>query len=268
MSKIITKQISVSAEDIGERTIRFCISNQEQDRDGDIMIASGCDLDNFNKNPQFLGFHNTNDFPLGTPKQTWIDEKAGKVFSDVYFPTVEELATNPEQASEKAKLVDFTYKCYKTKMLSAVSVRFYTKEREQNPDSESGNIITKWELLEFSAVPIPANQSALMVAAKEAGLSEEQCKSFKTPEVKAGRKLSAATISKLQGIKKECDKMSGMIEEVMSEQASEGEPEEEPGKSAMEPAQKTAPEPTKKPTHEIYSVLDIEPEPDVLDITV
>ena len=258
------KQISISAEDIGERTIRFCISNEKQDRDGDIVIAAGCDLTNFNKNPQFLPFHNNREFPLGIPKKTWIDSAAGKVYSDVYFPTVEELSTNPEQASEKAKLVDFTYKCYKTGMLSAVSVSFYTREKEQNPNSEHGNIITKWELLEFSAVPLPSNQDALAVAAKSAGLSEAQRKMFE-PEIKAGRKLSAATISKLQGIKKECDKMSGMVEEIMSEQASEGEPEPEP-KQAPAPAQKTAPEPL-PPAADSDSVLDIEAEPDVLDIT-
>ena len=262
--KLIHKQISTTAEDLGERTVRFCVSNQSQDRDGDILLATGCDLNNFNKNPQFLGFHNSWDFPLGIPKKTWVDGANNAVYSDVYFPTVEELSTDPDQASEKAKLVDFTYKCYKTGMLSAVSVGFYIKEREQNPDSEYGNIITKWELLEFSAVPVPSNQDALAVAAKSAGLSEAQRKMF-DPEIKAGRKLSAATISKLQGIKKECDKMSGMVEEIMSEQASEGEPEPEP-KQAPSPAQKTAPEPL-PPAADPDSVLDIEPEQDVLDIT-
>ena len=258
--KLIHKQISTTAEDLGERTVRFCISNQSQDRDGDILIANGCDLNNFNKNPQFLGFHNSWDFPLGIPKKTWVDGANNAVYSDVYFPTIEELSTDPDKASEKAKLVDFTYKCYKTGMLSAVSVGFYIKEREQNPDSEYGNIITKWELLEFSAVPVPSNQDALAVAAKSAGLSEAQCKMFE-PEIKAGRKLSAATISKLKGIQKECDKMSGMIDEVLGEDM-----EEEPEKEAPAPIQKEAPKPEPKHAN-IDDILDIEPEQDVLDIT-
>lgn len=156
------------AEEMGERTVRFKISSEVMDRDGDILIAKGCDFTNFAKNPQFLAFHNYHEYPLGIPKNWGIEGDA--VYCDVYFPKLEELATDAEQASEKAKLVDFTYHCYKTGMLNAVSVGFIPKEA--SPLEEGGMEITEWELLEFSAVSVPANQDALAQAVKSFGINE------------------------------------------------------------------------------------------------
>lgn len=156
------------AEEMGERTVRFKISSEVVDRDGDILIAKGCDFTNFAKNPQFLAFHNYREYPLGIPKNWGIE--GDSVYCDVYFPKLEELATDAEQASEKAKLVDFTYHCYKTGMLNAVSVGFIPKEA--SPLKEGGMEITGWELLEFSAVSVPANQDALAQAVKSFGINE------------------------------------------------------------------------------------------------
>ena len=160
---------NVKAEELEERTVRFKISSEVVDRDGDILIAKGCNFDNFKKNPQFLGFHNYHEYPLGIPKNWGVDGKS--VYCDVYFPTIDELSTNPAEASEKAKLVDFTYHCYKTGMLNAVSVGFIATDAE--PNKETGGFIVKdWELLEFSAVTVPANQDAIAQAVKSFGDDE------------------------------------------------------------------------------------------------
>lgn len=156
------------AEEMGERTVRFKISSEVVDRDGDILIAKGCDFTNFAKNPQFLAFHNYREYPLGIPKNWGVEGDA--VYCDVYFPTLKELSTDEEQASEKAKLVDFTYHCYKTGMLNAVSVGFIPKDA--SPLKDGGREITEWELLEFSAVSVPANQDALAQAVKSFGINE------------------------------------------------------------------------------------------------
>ena len=156
------------AEELSERTVRFKISSEVVDRDGDILIAKGCDFTNFAKNPQFLNFHNYHEFPLGIPKNWGVEGKS--VYCDVYFPTINELSTNPAEASEKAKLVDFTYHCYKTGMLNAVSVGFIAKDADPNKET-GGFIIKDWELLEFSAVAVPANQDAIAQAVKSFGES-------------------------------------------------------------------------------------------------
>jgi hypothetical protein len=187
------KDISVRTEDIGERSVLFTISKEVVDRDGDILRASGVDFGNYMKNPVFLSFHNSREFPLGKVTKFWVEGNSVKAI--VYFPTLEELSSNPEQASEKAKLVDFTYHCYKTGMLNAVSVGFIPIEWTETKD---GYDITKWELLEFSAVAVPANQDAIAEAVKSFG--EDFTKQFITEE-KSGRKISAQTRAILDKIK-------------------------------------------------------------------
>ena len=187
------KDISVSTEDIGERSVLFTISKEVVDRDGDILRASGVDFSNYMKNPVFLSFHNSREFPLGKVTKFWVE--GNEVKAIVYFPTLEELSTDPNNASEKAKLVDFTYHCYKTGMLNAVSVGFIPIEWIE---TENGYDILKWELLEFSAVAVPANQDAIAQAVKSFG--NDFAKSFITEE-KSGRKISAQTRAILDKIK-------------------------------------------------------------------
>ena len=187
------KDISVSTEDIGERSVLFTISKEVVDRDGDILRASGVDFSNYMKNPVFLSFHNSREFPLGKVTKFWVE--GNEVKAVVYFPTLEELSTDPNNASEKAKLVDFTYHCYKTGMLNAVSVGFIPIEWIE---TDNGYDILKWELLEFSAVAVPANQDAIAQAVKSFG--NDFAKSFITEE-KSGRKISAQTRAILDKIK-------------------------------------------------------------------
>ena len=176
------KNYSAKAVSQANRVIKFIVSDETIDRDGDTLVATGCDFSEFQINPQFLGFHSYHDYPLGVPKAWGIDTRARQVWMDVYFPTVEELATNPATASEKAKLVDFTYNAYKTGMLNAVSVGFMTLDYEP---IDGGRKITKWRLLEVSAIPIPANPNAVAVVKSFLGGLEM--------EKKGGAKFSAET---------------------------------------------------------------------------
>jgi hypothetical protein len=187
------KDLTVNTEDIGERTVRFTISKEVVDRDGDILRASGVDFSNYLKNPVFLGFHNSRDFPLGKVVKFWVE--GDRVKADVYFPKIEELSSDINNVSEKARLIDFCYCCYKTGMLNAVSVGFIPIEWIE---TENGYDILKWELLEFSAVAVPANQDAIAEAVKSFG--DDFAKKFVTEE-KSGRKISAQTRAILDKIK-------------------------------------------------------------------
>ena len=187
------KDVSIVAEDMGDRSVLFTISKEVVDRDGDILRASGVDFSNYMKNPVFLSFHNSREFPLGKVTKFWVEGNTVKAI--VYFPTIEELSSDPANVSEKAKLVDFTYHCYKTGMLNAVSVGFIPVEWIE---TENGYDILKWELLEFSAVAVPANQDAIAEAVKSFG--DDFAKKFITEE-KSGRKISAQTRAILDKIK-------------------------------------------------------------------
>lgn len=230
------KDISVSTEDIGERSVLFTISKEVVDRDGDILRASGVDFSNYMKNPVFLSFHNSREFPLGKVTKFWVE--GNEVKAIVYFPTLEELSSDPNNASEKAKLVDFTYHCYKTGMLNAVSVGFIPLEWTETKD---GYDITKWELLEFSAVAVPANQDAIAEAVKSFG--EDFTKQFIT-EQKSGRKISAQTRAILDKIKacgdelEKCQEtLKGCGEALRKALAELDDPEEEPEEDTEEEKQ-------------------------------
>ena len=179
------KELPIEIKDLGDRRVLFTISKEVVDRDGDILRANGCDLTNYLKNKVFLGFHNSRDFPLGKTEDIWIE--ADRIKAIVYFPTVEELSSDPNNAIEKAKLVDFCYHCYKTGMLNAVSVGFIPLEWVE---SEKGFDILKWELLEFSAVAVPANQDAIAEAVKSFGLDKSVIKEYFTTEKSLDEKLS------------------------------------------------------------------------------
>ena len=224
------KDISIITEDLGDRSVQFTISKEVVDRDGDILRASGVDFTNYMKNPVFLSFHNSREFPLGKVTKFWVEGNSVKAI--VYFPPIEELSTNPEQASEKAKLVDFTYHCYKTGMLNAVSVGFFPLEWTE---SETGFDILKWELLEFSAAAVPSNQDAIAEAVKSFG--DEFAKGLVSkPMEKSGKRVSAETREILNRIKacgdeiEKCQKSIKACSDNLRKALAEldDEPEEEP----------------------------------------
>lgn len=194
-------------DEIGERTVRFTISKTVEDRDGDVIHADGVVFTNYMKNPVFCSFHNTREFPLGKVTKFWVE--GDEVKADVYFPTLEELSTNPEQASEKAKLVDFTYHCYKTGMLNAVSIGFIPLEWTE---TQTGYDITKWELLEFSAVAVPANQDAIAEAVKSFG--DDFAKGFVSVKLEKGLEEK---ISDCEETLKECRKTLDECERLLKD---------------------------------------------------
>lgn len=258
------KDISVVTEDLGDRSVQFTISKEVVDRDGDILRASGVDFTNYMKNPVFLSFHNSREFPLGKVTKFWVEGNAVKAI--VYFPTIEELSTNPEQASEKAKLVDFTYHCYKTGMLNAVSVGFIPLEWTETKD---GYDITKWELLEFSAVAVPANQDAIAEAVKSFGLDESVVKDFLTTE-KSGKRISAATkeiLGKIKACGDEIEKCRGTLKGIvktMNELLAELDDAEE--ELTGEAPEKPEEEPDEKPGEDNDKSFDLVGLKDEVDI--
>lgn len=206
--------LPIEVKDLGERSVQFTISKEVKDRDGDILRAGGVDFTNYMKNAVFLGFHNSHDFPLGKVTKFWVEGDSVKAI--VYFPTLDELSSAPDNASEKAKLVDFTYHCYKTGMLNAVSVGFIPLEYTE---TKTGYDIQKWELLEFSAVAVPANQDAIAEAVKSFGLDESVVKDFLTSE-KSGRRISAETkeiLNKIKACGDEIEKCRGNLKKIVKD---------------------------------------------------
>lgn len=159
-----------------EKGYRVVASTAAVDRQGDVIDQGGWELGNFLKNPVMLWAHNYSALPVAKVLNLAINT-LGLVAEYEFAPA----EGNPMAQQIKA-LVDGGF-------INAVSVGFIPKER-------SGNTITKSELLEISFVPVPANQEALVLAAKaltDSGTPESEAASvvakflqLKTEEVAKG----------------------------------------------------------------------------------
>lgn len=140
-----------------EMTITALISTNGRDRSNEVLEAKGADLTNYRKNPVVLWAHDYETPPIG--KALWVKRGPNGVLSKVKFAS-----------TEFAKEI---FGLYKEGFLNAFSVGFIPKEMEDG-DGEKKPMTTfkTWELLEFSAVPVPANPEALSLAMQKGILTK------------------------------------------------------------------------------------------------
>ena len=169
------KELQVAGNDDNvmdrSRILTFKGSDETTDRDGDIIRVDGWDLGDFEKNPVFLQVHDSRSMPVGRVLKVWKARNVpgspgGKALMfRVYFPT-----------AKVSKESDAILKLYKAKLLNAVSVGFKIKKAVRPETEEAraamglgpyGIEVQAASLLELSAVPIPANQNALVLRSLE-----------------------------------------------------------------------------------------------------
>ncbi len=163
MAKIknaIRKQFIAKAEIDGDaRTIIAMITTEAIDRDKEVIIAKGIDFEQFLNNPVVLWAHDSRQPPIA--KARWIKRKGKKIITELIFAETE--------------LAEEVFQLFKGGFLNAFSIGFIpTKMHKPTPDeikkmpewAEVWQVIDKAELLEFSAVPVPANPEALAIAVK------------------------------------------------------------------------------------------------------
>lgn len=159
---IMRRLVPVEVKEVADRTLEIAGSTEEKDRMGDIVHAGGWKLGSFKKNPVFMWAHRYDDPPIGRAVKVWVDKETSRLMFNVEFagPEIYEFA-------------DTIFKLYKGGFLHATSVGFiplnWEGKGEENPNPKwEGNIFTSQELLELSAVPVPANANAL-VSARDKG---------------------------------------------------------------------------------------------------
>jgi len=151
-----------------ERRLSATITTNSVDRDGDIVDPKGIDLVNFLKNPVLLWAHDAKQMPIGKVENLDVDEKG--IVADIKFADT--------TAGREV------FGLYKDGILNAFSIGFVPKRpngvEPLTREDADGNVfvtgfhIKQSELLELSAVPIPANPEALTRAMKS--VSEESLK--------------------------------------------------------------------------------------------
>jgi hypothetical protein len=143
------------------------ISTEEIDRDGDILLASGVELDNYLKNPVVVFSHS-----YSSP-----DDVVGRAMEVQPMPGKGVRAKWRFVSDGINQRADLVRRLWAGGFLNAISVGFIPKQASEikdgdNPDEYPGRIFSQWELLEFSIVVVPSNQSALRLAMKTLGESD------------------------------------------------------------------------------------------------
>jgi HK97 family phage prohead protease len=147
LRRAISGNVTKFLSTVGERQIRVIASDATPDRMGDVLVPTGCQLDEFRRNPIMLAQHDSTQ-AIGIWPQ--IEVKNGRLEALGEFA--------PEGVSE---LADEYCSLTKSGVIKAVSVGFIPIARE--PLREGGWRFMKWELLELSLVSVPANPNALVI---------------------------------------------------------------------------------------------------------
>lgn len=141
----------VQSVDAKAFTITAVASDGTMDRDGEVISMDAWRLDNFLKNPVLLWAHDYSEMPIG--KVTAIRTDTGKLVFEAQYAV---------EHSEKAAQV---FGMFKDGFLNAFSVGFAPQKWENGDGTTTPwRTFTEVELLEISAVPVPANPNALVTA--------------------------------------------------------------------------------------------------------
>ncbi len=148
----VNKWADKSTDCDGVGAMPFVVSTDEVDRHGDTISVDGWRLDAYMRNPVFLWAHNHTRPAIGRTLELR-KERHSLVATVEFVPT--------SFAQEVAAL-------YRSGFQKGVSVGFRPLKYNIRRDAQTGSFLginfVEQELLEISAAPVPANQSALRKA--------------------------------------------------------------------------------------------------------
>jgi len=149
--ELVRKSYVVERGEVDEdaRTIIATVSTRDKDREGEVIIPEGIDLSSYEKNPILMWAHRYSDPPIG--RSQWQKKSKDGLIMKFEFA--------------KTQLADEIYQLYKDKFLKGFSIGFIPLDFD-----EENKIHKKIALLEVSAVPVPANQNALIMEAYQKGI--------------------------------------------------------------------------------------------------
>lgn len=149
IKKVFTGEIK--GVDEKEMTLTAYISTGAKDRHNESVDPMGADFSNYKRNPVVLWAHDYEKPPIG--KALWIKREGEGIVSKVKF-------ANTEFAQE-------IFQLYKEGFLKAFSIGFIPDMKsveDGDGEKQPRRTYRKWEMLEYSAVPVPANPEALALA--------------------------------------------------------------------------------------------------------
>ena len=146
----------IPAPDMGEGIVQFIAATEGVKRDGNTLLNTGWNFDNFAKNPVFLFQHDYSQLPIGQHVKWAVTNDNGKNVLRVWSRFV---------SADIYPFADRVRMMYEKGFLRAVSIGWIPLEYEPVRNEEGiqmGWKFTKNELLEVSAVSVPADPDAII----------------------------------------------------------------------------------------------------------
>ncbi len=140
----------IKAKDDGSS--KFRMTSMAVDRDGEVVVPEGMDLDNWIANPVILwahGWGESRSMPIGKGLVDTIKRTKKYIDANIVFDEEDEFALKINNKVRNG-------------FLSTGSIGFIPKEIGREPilNGQTGVTFLKAELLEFSIVPVPSNPNA------------------------------------------------------------------------------------------------------------
>lgn len=145
----------LTPENIANREAEFVISSEAEDTYKTVFLASGCDLKRYNNNPIVAYGHRTwsdnPDMILGT----------SKVFQEDTL-TIGKVRFEEKDVNETAETIWKKVQAGTLRMASiGANILEWRQGDETKGEDKNTVYFTRWELLEWSIVPIGSNPDAL-----------------------------------------------------------------------------------------------------------
>jgi phage head maturation protease len=158
--------------DPANMVVRAVISTADPDRAGDVILPAGLrNADEFLRNPVVLWAHQRSLPPIGTCERLTIE--ADRVIAETKF----------SQSSPFARDV---FNLYAEGVLRGWSVGFLPQKAVPAPTTRgrpAGVCYPIWDLLEYSAVPVPENPQALTLAVRKGLVKDSELRHWLVRDV-------------------------------------------------------------------------------------
>jgi hypothetical protein len=171
-ARIVAMDFTTRAAEGDAPIIQYIGSDDSEDRYGSIVDPRGCDSSSYMRSGEgVFCFAHRYDIPT-IGKCVRLEQKAKKLVFSIQF------------AVDEFDFAATIYRLVKGGYMSGSSIGFIPKEWEEyEAKTVSGYFAenrkyTKWELLELSAVPVPANRNALKLALADNVVSENEMRAF------------------------------------------------------------------------------------------
>lgn len=135
------------------RTLRSVITTADPDRAGDVVVTRGLrNRAEYLRNPVVLWAHDRGQPPIGTCISLAVEET--RIVAETRF-------------AKGVAFAEELFRLYEQGVLRGWSIGFLPRRAKLRPagaEGRRGLLIEEWDLLEYSAVPVPENPAALTLA--------------------------------------------------------------------------------------------------------